>query len=68
MVASPLRLPRVVLTGVGLTAPNGNDLETYRKNLLEGVSGVVPFETRHMGKLVAGVATYDETKYQSKKR
>jgi 3-oxoacyl-[acyl-carrier-protein] synthase II len=60
-------LPRVVITGVGLTAPNGNDLPSYRKSLLEGRSGIVDFETRHMGKVIAGVATYDETKYQSKK-
>src|SRR5262245_1491527 len=58
---------RVVITGVGLTAPNGNDLKTFRKNLLEGVSGVVPFETRHMGQVIAGVCNYDETKHQSKK-
>jgi 3-oxoacyl-[acyl-carrier-protein] synthase II len=63
----PMNLPRIVVTGVGLTAPNGNDLETYRKNLLAGVSGIVPFETRHMGKVIAGVCGYDETRYQSKK-
>lgn len=62
-----LALPRVVITGAGLTAPNGNDLAAYRKNLLDGVSGVVPFETRHMGQVVAGVCDYDETRYQSRK-
>ena len=60
-------LPRVVITGVGLTAPNGNDLETFRRHLLERVSGVVPFETRHMGAVVAGVCDYDEKRYQSRK-
>lgn len=39
--------PRIVITGVGLTSPNGNDLETYRKNLLAGVSGVSPYEIRY---------------------
>ena len=65
---SPLpALPRVVITGVGLTSPNGNDLETFRRNLLDGVSGVVPFETRHMGAVLAGVCDYDEKRYQSRK-
>ena len=60
-------LPRIVITGAGLTSPNGNDLETFRRNLLEGVSGVVPFETRHMGAVIAGVCDYDEKRYQSRK-
>src|SRR5262245_54768399 len=60
-------LPRVVITGVGLTAPNGNDLATFRRNLLSGTSGIVPFETRFMGKVIAGVCSYDEQKHQSKK-
>lgn len=62
-----LSLPRVVITGVGLTSPNGNDLNSFRKALLQGVSGVVPFETRHMGPVLAGVCTYDETRHQTKK-
>src|SRR5688572_1363449 len=61
------RLPRVVITGVGLTAPNGNGLPTFRKNLISGVSGIVPFETRWMGKVIAGVCNYDEQKHQSRK-
>ena len=43
-------LPRVVITGVGLTSPNGDDLATYRRNLLSGVSGVQPWEIRHVGR------------------
>ncbi len=61
------QLARVVITGVGLTSPNGNDLDTFRRNLLAGVSGVVPFETRFMGPVLAGVCSYDEARYQSKK-
>lgn len=60
-------LSRVVITGAGLTAPNGNDLESFRASLLAGVSGVVDHETRHMGRVHAGVCTYDEHRYQSKK-
>ncbi|MBI4869543.1 MAG: beta-ketoacyl-[acyl-carrier-protein] synthase family protein [Candidatus Wallbacteria bacterium] len=58
---------RIVITGVGLTSPNGDNLEQYRKNLLAGVSGVQDFETRYMGKLIAGVCHYDPLKYQKKK-
>ncbi len=60
-------LPRVVITGVGLTAPNGNDLASFRTALLEGVSGVVPFSTRHMGQVIAGICDFDERRYQSRK-
>lgn len=60
-------LPRVVITGVGLTSPNGNDLRTFRANLLGKVSGVRTFETRHMGEVIAGVCDYDERKHQSRK-
>lgn len=31
---------RVVVTGIGLTAPNGNNLSEFRKALLECRSGV----------------------------
>ncbi|TRZ99241.1 MAG: beta-ketoacyl-[acyl-carrier-protein] synthase family protein [Nitrospiraceae bacterium] len=58
---------RIVITGIGLTAPNGNTLAEYRANLLKGVSGVVWFETRYMGKVLAGVCNYDPLKYQLKK-
>src|SRR6266849_4012602 len=58
---------RIVITGIGLTSPNGNTLAEYRANLLKGVSGVVWFETRYMGKVFAGVCTYDPLKYQMKK-
>ena len=58
---------RIVITGIGLTAPNGNTLDAFRASLLKGVSGVVPFETRYMGKVLAGVCTYDPLKYQMKK-
>lgn len=63
----PGKLARVVITGVGLTSPNGNDLASFRRSLLEGRSGIVPFETRHMGKVIAGVVSYEETRYQSRK-
>jgi 3-oxoacyl-[acyl-carrier-protein] synthase II len=58
---------RIVITGVGLTSPNGDTLEAYRRNLLTGVSGVSTIETRFMGRVLAGVCRFDEHKYQSKK-
>ncbi|MFP6854671.1 MAG: beta-ketoacyl-[acyl-carrier-protein] synthase family protein [Opitutales bacterium] len=58
---------RIVLTGVGLTSPIGNDLPTYRQNLLEGKSGVRLLDVRHMGELPAGVCDFNATKYQTRK-
>ena len=59
--------PRIVITGIGLTAPNGNDLASYRESLLAGRSGVSPYEIRYFGKTLAGVCNFDVSKYQSRK-
>jgi len=61
------RKDRIVITGIGLTAPNGNNLREFRANLLEGKSGVVRFTTRHMGEVLAGVCDFDELRYQKRK-
>ncbi len=58
---------RIVITGLGLTAPNGNTLPDYRRNLLTGVSGVELIEVRYMGAQPAGVCHFDPLKYQKKK-
>jgi hypothetical protein len=58
---------RIVVTGIGLTAPNGNSLAEFRQNLLNGVAGVERFDVRYMGNLLAGVCHYDPLKYQKKK-
>ena len=58
---------RIVITGVGLTSPNGNNLEDYRKNLLSGVSGIQMIEMRYMGEVPAGVCDFDAKKYQTRK-
>ncbi len=60
-------LPRIVITGVGLTSPNGNDLAEYRANLLAGVSGVQPYEIRYVGETLAGICDFDATRYQKRK-
>lgn len=61
------QLSRIVITGIGLTAPNGNTLKEFRGALLEGKSGITHTEVRHMGTRAAGLCTFDETKHQSKK-
>ena len=58
---------RIVITGVGLTSPNGNNLQDYRKNLLAGVAGIQMIDMRYMGKVPAGVCDYDTKKYQTRK-
>ena len=67
---SPSRLPdsqRVVITGIGLTAPNGNCLAEFRESLLEGRSGVSPYEIRYVGQTLAGICDYDARRYQARK-
>jgi len=58
---------RIVITGVGLTSPNGNTPEAFRANLLAGKSGVSVMETRFMGKVLAGLCSFDELKWSTKK-
>ncbi len=58
---------RIVITGVGLTAPNGDTPEVFRQRLLAGISGVTTIETRFMGRVLAGVCQFDELKYQGRK-
>jgi 3-oxoacyl-[acyl-carrier-protein] synthase II len=66
----PSRLPdnqRVVITGVGLTAPNGNSLPELRDSLLQGRSGVREYEIRYFGKTLAGICDFDALRYQARK-
>ena len=58
---------RVVITGIGLVSPNGNNLSEYRKSLLEGKSGVEFIETHYMDPVLAGVCHFDALKYQTRK-
>ncbi len=58
---------RIVITGIGLTAPNGNNLAEFRHNLLNGVSGIAMTEVRFMGQWPAGLCKFDPLKYQKKK-
>ena len=62
-----MKQSRIVITGIGLTAPNGNTLAEFRNNLLNGVSGITTVDVRFMGKHPAGMCTFDPLKYQKKK-
>ena len=57
---------RIVITGVGVAAPNGDNLADYRRNLLQGKSGITEIELRYVGKVPAGICTFQETKYRKK--
>ncbi len=62
-----MELSRIVITGVGLTAPNGTNLSEFRNNLLKGVAGISRIEMRYMGEALAGVCDFDPLKYQRRK-
>jgi len=58
---------RIVITGIGLTSPIGNNLKEFRENLIKGISGIREIEIRYMGKVLAGVCEFDVCKYQKRK-
>jgi 3-oxoacyl-[acyl-carrier-protein] synthase II len=58
---------RIVITGLGLTAPNANDLNSYRQALLSGKSGISNYEIRYFGKTLAGVCNFEVTRHQTRK-
>jgi 3-oxoacyl-[acyl-carrier-protein] synthase II len=58
---------RILITGIGLTAPNGNNLTEFRDALVRGVSGISEEDIRYMGKQAAGFCDFDEKKYHSRK-
>ena len=58
---------RIVITGVGLTAPNGNSLNEFRYHLLNGIANIQRIDMRYMGPVLAGVCNFNATEYQTKK-
>ena len=58
---------RIVITGIGLTAPNGDSLADYRAALLSGKSGVDHYNIRYVGDTLAGECHFDELRYQKRK-
>jgi 3-oxoacyl-[acyl-carrier-protein] synthase II len=58
---------RIVITGVGLAAPNADNLKDYRQKLLNGESNIQRVNLRYFGDAPAGLCTFPETKYRKKK-
>ena len=67
MISAAFSPDRIVITGIGLTSPNGNTLAEYREALLAGRSGVVHYHVRYMGDTLAGQCDFDELKYQKRR-
>jgi len=67
VIAIPPDQHRIVITGIGLTSPNGNSLAEFREGLLAGRSGVRKYEMRYFGPTVAGVCDFDELRHQRRK-
>jgi 3-oxoacyl-[acyl-carrier-protein] synthase II len=67
MLARKPNEARIVITGVGLTAPNGDNLAEFRQSLLNGKSGIDKTETHYMGEVPAGICHFDPLKHQKKK-
>jgi 3-oxoacyl-[acyl-carrier-protein] synthase II len=67
MISTNTEDKRIVITGVGLTAPNGNTLPEFREALLAGRSGVRNYHIRYVGETLAGVCDFDELRYQKRK-
>lgn len=58
---------RIVITGIGLVCPMGNNLAEFRDGLLNDGSGITHTEIRHMGVVAAGLCQFDEARYQPRK-
>ncbi|PLX48811.1 MAG: beta-ketoacyl synthase [Desulfobulbaceae bacterium] len=58
---------RVVITGVGLAAPNAANLTEYRRKVLAGISEITTIDLRYMEPAPAGVCRFAETRYRKKK-
>jgi 3-oxoacyl-[acyl-carrier-protein] synthase II len=70
MIATQNQLPdsqRIVITGIGLTAPNGNSYREFRESLLAGKSGVTNYEIRYIGQTLAGICDFDATRHQKRR-
>lgn len=58
---------RIVITGIGLTAPNGDNLAEFRQALLHGRSGVGEMTHRYIGNVFAGLCKFNPRIYQDKR-
>jgi 3-oxoacyl-[acyl-carrier-protein] synthase II len=58
---------RIVITGLGLTAPNGDTPGEFRRNLLDGVARIENLEHRYIGVVHAGVCHFDPKRHQNRR-
>ncbi len=58
---------RIVITGLGLTSPLGDDLESMRRKLLAGEAAIEWWTVRYMDRVPAGVCRFPVTKHQKRK-
>lgn len=58
---------RIVITGVGLVAPNATNLPEFRQKLLAGTSEIGTIPLRYMDSAPAGICSFAETRYRKKK-
>ncbi len=58
---------RIVITGVGLTSPLGNDLQSLRSELLAGRPNIGVLKPRYMDEWPAGICDFPVGKHQSRK-
>ena len=67
-MSTPPDSNRIVITGVGLTAPGGsNTLAEFRQQVLAGRSGITTLDLRYMDPAPAGLCDFPETQYRKKK-
>ncbi|MDZ7369917.1 MAG: beta-ketoacyl-ACP synthase II [candidate division KSB1 bacterium] len=66
-----MKLNRVVVTGMGVFTPVGNDLQTFWNNLVEGKSGIGPITqidaSNHATKIAGEVKNFDPNEYLDRK-
>ncbi len=66
-----MEIKRVVVTGMGVISPVGNDVNTYWKNLLDGTGGVGPLTLvdpePYTTKIAAEVKDFDPNDYMDRK-
>lgn len=58
---------RIVITGIGLAAPNADNIKEFREKLLVGSSRIDELDLRYIGRAPAGICSFPETKYRKKK-
>jgi len=65
-------MDRIVITGLGTVTPIGNDVETFWKNLVAGVSGATPFSMEddpdYPVQVNCDVKDFDPADFMSRKR